>query len=491
MSLNMKRWASIGSAVVALVLGLFAINTLSVASANTPDPTTSDTARLLGYLWADGSFEDATGVWDLTTPSGGRALIEELVERHNGQWVDQADLKFRLPAPYNWTDWKDSLPNDDPRVSDAVRNSNFLAAVLEGEGAVDGLIYDQSSCCTPGFTQGRLLDLQQLLFTIGYESAEIHYFGNRDSGRVTIDSSEFQDLRSQHEFVCPAQANFIRIPGGTNYAEFGSLRWLGQGGDWSDVVRSDCAEDPAFGPPTAPAPVGAPEPVGTCTVESLIDGGVQLHWGDEGADSYHVRRNNRWVSSHDGAVREAVSSGSIGDSWVIRYRSQGVVDVPCQVVGTPAAQPVLAPTPLASCTARPAGDGVQLQWGDEGADSYHVRRNNRWVSSHDGAVREAVSSGSIGDSWVIRYRSQGVVDVPCQVIDGQATIPCAVTATPNGISLDWGDVAGIGRYQVRQNGLWIGQSQTSNFLDAGESEIAPYDIRYRSEGNVVTVVCEP
>ena len=487
----MKRWASIGSAVVALVLGLFAINTLSVASANTPDPTTSDTARLLGYLWADGSFEDATGVWDLTTPSGGRALIEELVERHNGQWVDQADLKFRLPAPYNWTDWKDSLPNDDPRVSDAVRNSNFLAAVLEGEGAVDGLIYDQSSCCTAGFTQGRLLDLQQLLFTIGYESAEIHYFGNRDSGQVTIDSSEFQELRSQHEFVCPAQANFIRIPGGTNYAEFGSLRWLGQGGDWSDVVRADCAEDPAFGPPTAPAPVGASEPVGTCTVESLIDGGVQLQWGDEGADSYHVRRNDRWVSSHDGAVREAVSSGSIDDSWVIRYRSQGVVDVPCQVVGTAAAQPVLAPTPLASCTARPAGDGVQLQWGDEGADSYHVRRNNRWVSSHDGAVREAVSSGSIDDSWVIRYRSQGIVDVPCQVIDGQATIPCAVTATPNGISLDWGDVAGIGRYQVRQNGLWIGQSQTSNFLDAGESEIAPYDIRYRSEGNVVTVVCEP
>ena len=487
----MKRWASIGSAVVALVLGLFAINTLSVASANTPDPTTSDTARLLGYLWADGSFEDATGVWDLTTPSGGRALIEELVERHNGQWVDQADLKFRLPAPYNWTDWKDSLPNDDPRVSDAVRNSNFLAAVLEGEGAVDGLIYDQSSCCTAGFTQGRLLDLQQLLFTIGYESAEIHYFGNRDSGQVTIDSSEFQELRSQHEFVCPAQANFIRIPGGTNYAEFGSLRWLGQGGDWSDVVRADCAEDPAFGPPTAPAPVGAPEPVGTCTVESLIDGGVQLHWGDEGADSYHVRRNDRWVSSHDGILREAVSSGSIDDSWVIRYRSPGVVDVPCQVVATPAAQPVLAPTPVASCTARPAGDGVQLQWGDEGADSYHVRRNDRWVSSHDGAVREAVSSGSIDDSWVIRYRSQGIVDVPCQVIDGQATIPCAVTATPNGISLDWGDVAGIGRYQVRQNGLWIGQSQTSNFLDAGESEIAPYDIRYRSEGTVVTVVCEP
>ena len=490
MSLNMKRWASIGSAVVALVLGLFAINTLSVASANTPDPTTSDTARLLGYLWADGSFEDATGVWDLTTPSGGRALIEELVERHNGQWVDQADLKFRLPAPYNWTDWKDSLPNDDPRVSDAVRNSNFLAAVLEGEGAVDGLIYDQSSCCTAGFTQGRLLDLQQLLFTIGYESAEIHYFGNRDSGQVTIDSSEFQELRSQHEFVCPAQANFIRIPGGTNYAEFGSLRWLGQGGDWSDVVRADCAEDPAFGPPTAPAPVGAPTPLASCTARPAGDG-VQLQWGDEGADSYHVRRNNRWVSSHDGAVREAVSSGSIDDSWVIRYRSQGVVDVPCQVIDGQAAQPVLAPTPLASCTARPAGDGVQLQWGDEGADSYHVRRNNRWVSSHDGAVREAVSSGSIDDSWVIRYRSQGVVDVPCQVIDGQATIPCAVTATPNGISLDWGDVAGISRYQVRQNGLWIGQSQTSNFLDAGESEIAPYDIRYRSEGNVVTVVCEP
>ena len=486
----MKRWASIGSAVVALVLGLFAINTLSVASANTPDPTTSDTARLLGYLWADGSFEDATGVWDLTTPSGGRALIEELVERHNGQWVDQADLKFRLPAPYNWTDWKDSLPNDDPRVSDAVRNSNFLAAVLEGEGAVDGLIYDQSSCCTAGFTQGRLLDLQQLLFTIGYESAEIHYFGNRDSGQVTIDSSEFQELRSQHEFVCPAQANFIRIPGGTNYAEFGSLRWLGQGGDWSDVVRADCAEDPAFGPPTAPAPVGAPTPLASCTARPAGDG-VQLQWGDEGADSYHVRRNNRWVSSHDGAIREAVSPGSIDDSWVIRYRSQGVVDVPCQVIDGQAAQPVLAPTPLASCTARPAGDGVQLQWGDEGADSYHVRRNNRWVSSHDGAVREAVSSGSIDDSWVIRYRSQGIVDVPCQVIDGQATIPCAVTATPNGISLDWGDVAGIGRYQVRQNGLWIGQSQTSNFLDAGESEIAPYDIRYRSEGTVVTVVCEP
>ena len=97
-----------------MAVGLFAVGAMSALSADTPDPTAGETARLLGYLWADGSFSD--GVWDATAPSGGAPLIDELVERHGGEWVDRQQLQFRLPAPYDWVDWKDSIPNDDERV---------------------------------------------------------------------------------------------------------------------------------------------------------------------------------------------------------------------------------------------------------------------------------------------------------------------------------------------------------------------------------------
>ena len=202
---NFKRWATIGGAIAALAIGLVAVGVMGTLNADTPDPTTNDTARLLGYMWADGSYDEATQSWDLTGPSGGGPLIEELVNRHGGEWIDQVQLIFRLPAPYDWADWKDSLPNDDDRVRDAVQNPHFLAAVLEGEGSVAGLIYDQSTCCTPGFTQGRLTDMSRLLSTLGYETATITQFTDVDSGRINIAASEFAELRSQHQFVCTVQ----------------------------------------------------------------------------------------------------------------------------------------------------------------------------------------------------------------------------------------------------------------------------------------------
>ena len=98
---NFKRWAAIGGAIAALAIGLVAVGVMGTLNADTPDPTTNDTARLLGYMWADGSYDEATQSWDLTGPSGGGPLIEELVNRHGGEWIDQVQLIFRLPAPYD------------------------------------------------------------------------------------------------------------------------------------------------------------------------------------------------------------------------------------------------------------------------------------------------------------------------------------------------------------------------------------------------------
>lgn len=132
-----------------------------------------------------------------------------------------------------------------------------------------------------------------------------------------------------------------------------------------------------------------------------------------------------------------------------------------------------------------------VSWGDEGASVYQIRRDDVWAGSFIDD-REALRPGSIDSEWIVRFRTnEGVVDIPCQPEDTPAAIACSITADDRGLALDWDDVPGIDRYQIRQNGDWIASSQTSNFVHAGEFDVAPYDIRYRPRGAVVTLLCTP
>lgn len=519
-----------------LTVGLFAIGAMATVNADTPDPTTGDTARLLGYLWADGSFSD--GVWDATAPSGGAPLIGELVERHGGEWVDRQQLQFRLPAPYDWVDWKDGLPDDDAVVRNAVQHPHFLAALLEGEGSVGGLVYDQSSCCTPGFTQGRLTSLRDLLQRQGYRTATIEQFGDVDSGRVMIDPAEFAALRSTHLFVCPTQQGFIRVPGGDNFVEFGNLQWLGSGTEWSDVVRTDCVEGQPIDVATAP--------VGTCT--ATVEGDeVTVSWSHE-IGTISLRRNDvfrRFAPASAGSVADIPGDGTFAYSVLLRvFDDTTVAECGTVVVGGEALEIEPAPTPApplqaaptdqeaaatpvveaeqpvegvvgdpvpevpetttapqivaqeptvqSTCRVQAAGDSaVQLQWSDKDASRYHVRRNGSWVGAYGDAL-EAIRPGTLGDSWEIRLFERGeIIDIACGVDETPATIACQQVVEEDGVTLSWEAIEGVDRYHVRQGQRWIAATAGAEFFYAGATELTGFDIRYRLDGMVVTLACVP
>ena len=351
---------------LALITSLLVSAAPATAGAQQTQPTIDDTARLLGYLWADGSYEN--GVWDATGPSGGSDIIQRLVILHGGTWVDRPQLKFTLPAPYNWADWKDSLPNDDARTRDAVQRPNFLAALLEGEGSVTGLVYDQSSCCTPGFTSGRLVELHGLLTDRGFSTATLSEFSNGDdSGEITIAASEFAELRAGHEFVCPAADFAIRVPGDENFDAYGPIRWYQANSEYGDVVRQDCVN----GQPIAA--VGAP--VGTCVVTSDGNGSLRVTWTFQ-RGSVSIRRNNTFITFASAQDKVFVDTPSAGNhSYQIRVKSDDLrTDVECGVANTndpfqPA--PIGGTTCMGRIVTTLGTSGNDVLTGTPGADVIH------------------------------------------------------------------------------------------------------------------------
>ncbi len=297
-------------------------------------PTQDETARLLGYLWADGAYDD--GVWNANGPSGAGSLIEYLAATHGATWIDRAKLTFRLPAPYDWADWKDNLPNDDAATRAAVRNPHFLAAVLEGEGSTAGLVYDQSRCCTPGFTRGRMVELEQLLQDRGYESATIVTFNNEDSGEVRISGNDITELRQQLLFVCPANAGSIRVPGGENYGQYGSIRWLGANSPWVGLTRTDCQNGQSV--------TNVPAPSGACNATAQPDGSVELVWTFTRGD-ISIRRNGTYLEMTSALDFRWTETPPVGvHQYNVRALADGLrTDVDCGTVDT--ANPPEPPAP--------------------------------------------------------------------------------------------------------------------------------------------------
>ena len=456
-------------AATVLTVGVLGGVDADEAEAMTANPSVQDTARLLGYMWGDGE-QNAAGVWDVNGPSGTSSLIEELIIRHGGTFVDRNRLRFTLPTPYDWDEWTSGLPNDSSAVRAAVRDPNFLAAVVEAEASVGGQIYDQSACCVNGYTVGRLNELRDLLRSSGYTSAFVTTFNDRNSGRVNIGSSQWDDLRRDLEFACPASNSVIRVPGGTNLARHGNLRWLGSNSRWGTAVRTDCTigqSVPDVGPP-----------VGSCTATPQGNG-VRVDWTHTLGD-VSIRNDGRFVEAV--SARDGSWTGSASGRITIRVMAFGQ-----RAETTCGSAP--GPTGNSTCTATGSGGRVVLDWDDAGASSYSVRRNGTWVTT----VRQstATASGSVNDDWVIRYRSGGrQINVLCSGGGDDGASPCAITNRADGVRVDWDGVAGVDDYQVRRNGSWIGEaSGMSRFDDRSGSVNADYEIRYRLGGNRFSIRC--
>jgi len=355
------------AAVFSLITAVLVLSSsrATPADAQQAGPTVGDTARLLGYLWADGSYSN--GVWDATGPSGGSDIIQHLVIKHGGTWVNQDQLIFTLPAPYDWAEWKGSLPNDDARTRQAVLHPHFLAALLEGEGSTGGLVYDQSSCCTAGFTEGRLTELRDMLRSRGFSSATLTYFSDSDSGRINIAAREFAELRAGHEFVCPTDGNAIRVPGAQNFGAYGPIRWLQAASEYGDVVRNDCTNGQSI-------PNVGPQ-VGECVVTSDGNGKLRLTWTFK-RGTVAVRRSGSFVSAVSAIDKVFVDSPPTGSySYQVRVTSDGLrTDEQCGVANTTdpfQAPPVAGQTCMGRIITHLGTSGNDTITGTAGSDVIH------------------------------------------------------------------------------------------------------------------------
>lgn len=445
-------------------------------SAATPSPSTAETARLLGYMWGDGDFE--AGVWDVNGPSGTSSLIEQLVEEHGGEWTNRQKLQFRLPAPYDWTGWKDGLPDDSAEVRAAVQNPHFLAALMETEASVVGQIYDQSRCCVPGYTRGRLTALRDLMRSQGFSTTTFVEFNNADSGKITVDAAEWSELRARHRFVCPAEESDIRLPGGTDYDRHGDIRWFNADTRWSDLVRTDCV-------PGAPIPP-APPHLGSCTVSSLNAGEVRVEWTFTRGEA-SIRRNGSFLDSASarvGSFTDTPGNGTFG--YEVRLQSLGAqTDATCGSVTVGA--DVDAP-----CVVSASPAGVEVSWDDFDRQRYSVRRNGSWVGTvTDGSTTFVSTEGVVTDTWTVRYRTDGrTITVGCVSGQPPANGPCVVTAIGGGVAIDWDDIAGDPTYHVRRNGKWLATvAGQSRYDHTGGTLGASYAVRYRQNGAVIDIAC--
>jgi len=484
------------SALAALLVAALAVTgtafSAGPASAAAPDPSLQDTARLLGYMWGDGT--KSGNVWDVNGPSGSSSLVEELVEAHGGTWVNRSKLMFELPAPYNWADWQDGLPDNSAWVRSAVQNHNFLAAVMETEAAVEGQIYDQSACCVAGFTFGRLTELRDLMRDRGFSTAKIVRFNNVDSGKVEVAESDFAKLRAAHKFVCPTGQSAIRIPGGTDLGNHGNLRWIQAGERWSDVVRTDCPIGRSVPSPQAQT--------GSCSVRA--DGStVTVEWTFTLGDAV-VRRDGRYVetpSGRDQTWSETRPNGTYNyELRLIAFKKTTNLSCGTVTVGGDVPPPPPPPPPPPggddACVAVVEDGLVRLSWDDFGKARYSIRRNNGWAGSITDGSRTFLVSGSINDDWAIRYNDGGQrATVPCPSGDNPPppnnNAPCTVTQTNDGVLVTWDLVPGGNTYVVRRNNAWLAtEKNTTSYVDSFGSVNDSYDIRIRRNGVQSDIACE-
>lgn len=164
----------------------------------------ADVSRFLGWVWGDGRPLDTdriTGIRSEVRHAKYMAVVERLLKVPElgiqlGTKAGKPD-KLKIKAPWNF--WNNSLPGGNPTdpqfLRDAIRNPNFLAGVIEGEGGRNDnnqLFYIDDHFHGPArmdklyglaqFGPERVLQLFELLGeTYGFTKTSLRIGGNNQS----------------------------------------------------------------------------------------------------------------------------------------------------------------------------------------------------------------------------------------------------------------------------------------------------------------------
>ncbi|MCF7849088.1 MAG: hypothetical protein K9M45_09575 [Kiritimatiellales bacterium] len=187
-------------------------------------------ARLLGYLYAEGACANATSDGDkfaigVSGTQNERALwcaqqmeakgLLTIVSSTDTRIVLK-DLPWEVPfAPVSWNTniymtFNEGLPHDPDypaQWAPEVYNSHFIAAIIEGEGSVGGLIADQSGWGDHTPHIGELCDL------LNKPDYDCDAYMTASGKKVWIPTEKFDVVRS-YEFVATG-----RVPGGADGLE--------------------------------------------------------------------------------------------------------------------------------------------------------------------------------------------------------------------------------------------------------------------------------
>ena len=115
--------------------------------AKLPDKCSYNSARLLGWVWADGSYNGEKDRFFFRTRSGriGKhmaSILDELALDHADGTSDSGYHWFSIALP----GYGEAFATQNPVWHRLVKcdRSAFLASVIEGEGATDGKIFDDA-----------------------------------------------------------------------------------------------------------------------------------------------------------------------------------------------------------------------------------------------------------------------------------------------------------------------------------------------------------
>lgn len=167
----------------------------------------ADVSRFLGWVWGDGkplNTDQVTGIRSGVRHAKYMAVVERLLKVPGlgmklGVKAGEPD-KLKIKAPWNF--WNNSLPGGNPGdpqfLRDAIRNPNFLAGVIEGEGGTSDkgqLYYIDDHFHGPArqdklyglahFGPERVLQLFELLAeTYGFTKTSLQIGGNNKSASI-------------------------------------------------------------------------------------------------------------------------------------------------------------------------------------------------------------------------------------------------------------------------------------------------------------------
>ncbi len=222
----------------------------------------ADLSRFLGWVWADGkplNTDQVAGIRSEVRHAKYKAVVERLLAVPElGMQLGNTDGepdKRKVKAP--WDFWNHSLPGGNPGdpqlLRDAIRNPNFLAGVIEGEGGRSKkgqLYYMDDHFHGPArqdklyglahFGPERILQLFELLGeTYGFTRTSLRIGGENPSSPIYT-YAEIDEARADlHRRFAAAKAHneAVNQEGRTDYQKLIPTHLFVHSDDW-DTLRS-------------------------------------------------------------------------------------------------------------------------------------------------------------------------------------------------------------------------------------------------------------